>query len=327
MFKPQIIYKGENDDKTNSFIHYFANRVLNQNKNFLCAVTGPTGVGKSWLSGAIGEKYGRLYNINYDPKVHTLFSLKDLLDLINRKDLEEILPPGSFLMFDEPQVSVNARDWRSESNQILSTLVSTFRNMRLIIFFATPYLEFIDKQSRILFHAEIRVQGFDKTNNKTLCKPRLLEWNARKQDFYSKRLIIRYPVKNKPVLNWYHLQYWRVYKPSKEWINIYEKLKLSFTKRLNRELKQQYEYIQGQINKGKDLVTLSELYEQHGLNYKLFAQELPHLTPYALERLVAMIKKQKKAEAQKEKEEKKLREQEIKVKSLEKPKIEPILAK
>lgn len=313
MGRPQIVYKTPNEDRSLSFIHYFASRVLDNNKNFLCAVTGPTGAGKSWLCGSIAERYAKIYGINYDPKVHTIFSIKDLLDLINRKDLDKVLPAGSVIMFDEPQVSVNARDWRSEANQILSTLTSTFRNMRLIVFFATPYLEFIDKQSRILFHAEIEVIGFDKTTNYTLCKPRFLQWNARKGDFYKKRLVIRYPVDDKDVLNWYYLQYWEMYKPTKEWIEAYEEQKIAFTKKLNRELKQQYEFMQSQHNKGRDLVLLSDLYDKHGLDYKLFAEALPHVTPYALERLVAMLRKQKKEEEKIEKQRKKIEEEEKKL--------------
>lgn len=308
MFRPQITYKDPKVTRKNSFIHYFANRVLNNNKNFLCAVTGQTGSGKSWLSGAVAEIYSNLYDIGYNPRIHILFSVKELLDLINRKDLLEVLPPGSIILFDEPQVSANARDWRSEANQILGTLTSTFRNMRLIVLFATPFLEFIDKQSRILFHAEIEVNGFDKTRNMTLCKPRFLEWNAKKGEFYKKRLIVKYAVEGKTSLNWYYLQNWEVPKPSKKWVEVYEGMKSSFTKRLNAELKQQYEYMQSQANKGRDLVKLIELWDEHGYKLHIFARELPHLSPYALERLVAMVKKQKKEDEKKLKEEAKLKE-------------------
>lgn len=321
MGRPVIQYKEVDADRKNSFIRYFAGRVLGSNKNFLCAVTGPTGSGKSWLCGSISEIYDEMYKIGYNPKLHIIFSIKELLDLINRKDLVDVLPPGSIIMFDEPQVSVNSRDWRSEANQILNTLTSTFRNMRLIIFFATPFLEFIDKQSRILFHAEIEVKGYDKTTGLTLCKPRMLEWNGKKQDFYKKRLIVKYPTKEKSVLDWYYVQYWEVPKPSKEWINIYEDMKLRFTKKLNAELKAQFEYTQSQSNKGRDLVKISDLYEEYGLNYRVFANELPHLSPYAIERLAAMVKKQKKEEEKAKKEAEKLKKQDIKKiepKSLEK---------
>lgn len=313
MFRPQVTYTIPGEERTDSFVHYFANRVLNNNKNFLCAVTGPTGSGKSWLCGAISEKYAKLTGIKLNTNVHILFSLKELLDLINSPDLDQILPPGSFLFFDEPQVSVNSRAWQSEANQILSTLVSTFRNMRLVVFFATPYLEFLDKQTRILFHAEIEVKSFDKTTNYTTCKPRLLEWNGKKQEFYRKRLIIRYIDPKKNVYSWYYLQLWEVHKPTNEWVLVYEAMKSAFTKRLNRELQQQYNFSQSQQNKGRDLVIISDLYKEHGENYRLFAKELPHLSPYLLERLVAMVKKQEKAEKKKI--------------SLEKPAIELNLAK
>lgn len=296
MGRPIIQYNDPNMDRKHSFIRYFASRVLNNNKNFLCAVTGPTGAGKSWLCGAISEIYSEWYGINYSPKIHTIFSVKELLDLINHPDLDNVLPPGSIIMFDEPQTSVNSRNWRDESNQVLNTLTSTFRNMRLIILFATPFLEFIDKQSRILFHAEIEVKGYDKTTGLSLCKPRLLEWNAKQGVFYRKRLVVKYPEEGKSVLEWYFVQYWKIPKPSKGWQVVYEAAKLAFTKRLNRELKQQFEYSQSVQNKGRDLVRLIELWDTHGYNLRKFSTELPHLSAYSLERLVAMVRKQKKEE-------------------------------
>ena len=45
---------------------------------------------------------------------------------------------------------------------------------RLIVFFATPYLEMIDKQSRILFHGEFKVLGYDKNTKVANIKPRFL---------------------------------------------------------------------------------------------------------------------------------------------------------
>lgn len=299
-FRPTLTYNSPEEDRKHSFVKYIANRVLGYNKNFLCAVTGQTGSGKSWLSGSVGEEYSKLTGIPYRAKGYTIFSLRELLDLINDEDLENKLPPGTFLMFDEPQVSVNSREWQSEANQILSTLTSTFRNMRLVIFFATPYLEFLDKQTRILFHGEIKVKGYDRTTNLTLCEPRLLEWNGKKQDFYKKRLIVKYPNPNKNVHDWYYLQEWEVSKPSQAWIEDYEAMKLSFTRKLNKQLQQQYYFTQAQSNKGQDLVTISDLYKQHGENIYKMTQELPHLTPYQIERLLGMVKKQIKAEKEKE---------------------------
>lgn len=318
MGRPIILYNDPDVERKHSFIKYFASRVLNNNKNFLCAVTGPTGAGKSWLCGAISEIYSKEYGIYYNPKVHTIFSVKELLDLINRKDLDDVLPPGSIVMFDEPQVSVNSRDWRSEANQVLNTLTSTFRNMRLIILFATPFLEFIDKQSRILFHAEIEVKGYDKTTGLSLCKPRLLEWNPRKGDFYKKRLVVKYPDREKTALEWYFVQHWTVPKPSKQWQIVYEAAKLAFTKKLNRELKQQFEYSQSVQNKGRDLVRLIELWDDGGYNLRKFSTELPHLSPYALERLVAMVRKQKKEEEKARKEEAKAKLEQSKLENKQK---------
>ncbi|GAI81262.1 unnamed protein product, partial [marine sediment metagenome] len=113
------------------------------------------------------EEYAKMFNIEFNPEDHVISSLKELLLLITSKDLEKKVSFGSVILFDEPQVEGNARNWQSEMNKALSQLISTFRNQRLIILFATPYLEFIDKQSRILFHGEFKVLGYDRNTQIT----------------------------------------------------------------------------------------------------------------------------------------------------------------
>lgn len=274
------------EDRKNSFIKYFSGRVMNNNKNFLCAVTGQTGSGKSWLTGSIGEQYRELTGMPFDPKEHTIFSLKELMKIITSEDeaTRERIKPCTFLHFDEPQVSTNSRDWQSESNKILNTLTSTFRNMRLVILFATPYLEFLDKQTRILFHAEIKVNGFDKTTGLTLCQPRLLEWAPHAEQFYRKRLIINYFEEQKKVPSWYYLQNWEVKKPSKAWIDVYEPMKADFTRKLNLELANRLEFGKGGKKEAKDgkgksngISDVIEAYEKTGGNFLEIAKLLPNM--------------------------------------------------
>jgi hypothetical protein len=51
-----------------------------------------------------------MFDIPFDPKIHVISSLKQLLLLINGKDLEKNIQYGSIIVFDEPQVGANARD-------------------------------------------------------------------------------------------------------------------------------------------------------------------------------------------------------------------------
>jgi len=293
-YQPIVIYRNPNEKRVNSIIRYIGNRVQRSNKNFLCAVVGSTGVGKSWSCLTMAEIYSKMFNIPFIPDVHVISSLKELLLLITNKEVEKNIQFGSVIVFDEPQVEGNARNWQSEMNQALSQLISTFRNQRLVIFFATPFLEMIDKQSRILFHGEFKVLGFDRNTGVTNIKPRFLEYIKTKGDFYRKRLIIQFKTKDKEVMTITKLNIWKINKPSQSTIDVYEKKKKSFTDNLNKKLLNQIELSEKQEegkNKSDELFKVEELFDKYGENYIAMLKEMPHLSPFSLEKYVFFIKK------------------------------------
>lgn len=293
-FQPRVIYSNPDDTRENSIIRYIGNRVLRSNKNFLCALVGQTGAGKSWAGLKICELYSQMFDIPFDPNIHVISSLKELLMLITAPDFDKKIQYGSILLFDEPQTEANARNWQSEANQALNQLVSTFRNQRLVVLFATPYLEFIDKQSRILFHGEFKVLGYDKNTKITKIKPRFLEYNKNIDDFYRKRLVIQYAVHDKPVHNVSKLNFWHIDKASDKTILVYEAKKKKFTDALNRKLLEQMELKEkGQEgkNKAEDFFKVKKLYEKYGEDYFKIAEEMPHIAPTTLEKMVNLIKR------------------------------------
>ncbi len=295
-FQPMVIYRNPESNKENSILRYIGNRVLTRNANFLCAVVGATGAGKSWASLKMAEEYARMYDIDFNPEYHVISSLKELLQLITADDVDKKIGFGSVIVFDEPQVEGNARNWQSEMNQALGQLISTFRNQRLVIFFATPYLEMIDKQSRILFHGEFRVLGFDKNTKITKIKPRFLEYNKKKGDFYRKRLIIQFATKDKPVMTTRKLNFWHLSVASKKTIDAYEQKKKRFTDHLNKKLLNQLELSERQAegkNKSDELFKVQALFEKYGENYIRILEEMPHLSPFTVEKYVLFVKKSK----------------------------------
>lgn len=296
-YQPMVIYRNAETKKKDSVIRYIGNRVLKSNKNFLCAVVGQTGCGKSWACLRMAELYSKMFNIPFDPKVHVISSLKELLELITGKNVDKKIKIGSVIVFDEPQVENNARSWQSEMNQALSQLISTFRNQRLIVFFATPFIDMIDKQSRILFHGEFKIEGFDKNTCETTIKPRFLEWNKRKGDFYRKSLIVRFKTDDKSVMVTSKLFSWKVYKPSQYIIDVYEGKKKLFTDKLNKKLLDQLKLSERQAegkNKADDFMRLKVLYEKYGADYVKLVENMPHISPLSLEKMVLMIKRTEK---------------------------------
>lgn len=293
-FQPMVIYRNPDENRKDSVIRYIGNRVLRANRNMLVALVGSTGAGKSWAGLSLCEKYSKMFNIPFNPEDHVISSLKELLLLITNKDVDKKIQFGTALLFDEPQVEANARNFQSEMNQALSQLISTFRNQRLVVFFATPYLEMIDKQSRMLFHGEFKVLGFDKNTGITRIKPRFLEYNKKIDDFYRKRLIIQYKTNDKIAMNITKLNFWEVERASTETINIYEGKKKSFTDNLNKRLLNQIELNEKQQegkNKNEELIKVRELYNQFGEDYIKIMEQMPHLSPFTVEKYIFFIKK------------------------------------
>src|SRR3990167_998882 len=50
-FQPLVIYRNPKDNREHSIIRYIGNRILKQNKNFLCALVGTGGMGKCQPAG------------------------------------------------------------------------------------------------------------------------------------------------------------------------------------------------------------------------------------------------------------------------------------
>ena len=293
-FQPKVIYPNPKTSRENSIIRYIANRVLRNNKNMMVALTGQVGNGKSWSGLSMCEMYSKLTGIEFDPNIHVISSLKELLQLITSKDLDKKIRVGTAILFDEPQVEVNSRSFQSEVNQAFNALISTFRNQRLVVFFALPYLEMIDKQSRILFMGEFRVEGFNKNTKITTIKPRFLEWSKGNEEFYRKRLIVEFSIEGKRKRNLMKLNTWHIPKPSDEIIDVYEAKKKKFTDELNKKLLEKIE-LRDKINEGKNKADefwkIKAIYDKYGEDYLQVLEEMPNLNPQTIQKYFWIIKK------------------------------------
>jgi len=298
-FQPMVIYRDPEVDKKNSILRYIGNRVLRNNRNFLCAVVGATGSGKSYGCLRMAEDFSEMFDIEFDPEHHVISSLKELLILITEPKETRKIRAGSVIVFDEPQVEGNSRSWQSDINKALGQLISTFRNQRLVVFFALPFLEMLDKQTRILFHGEFKAEGFDKNTKVATIKPRFLEYNKNKGDFYKKRLIVQYKTDGKSAMNVTKLGLWHIPLASKHLVDAYELKKDKFTHDLNKKLLNQLELAEKQAegkDKSDELFKVGRLYDQYGEDYYKILGEMPHMSPFAVEKYLQFIKKSRKVE-------------------------------
>jgi len=223
-----VVYRGK--PKVNSWARWMVGRTMKQNKNNLISVIGQTGSGKTYTAISICEIMSKMDGVPFGID-NVVFSLRELMDLINSGKLKR----GSKIIFDEPQVSISAREFQSEANKVFNYLLSTFRHRNLTLFFCTPFETLLDKNSRRLFHARFETMSINRNNNTCRIKPRFIEYSDFKTDAYRKQLIVMFKDENGRNKS-QKLFYWDVPKPSKELIEQYEQKKLEFTNNLNKNI-------------------------------------------------------------------------------------------
>ena len=288
-FTPEVHYKNVKTDRSNAILKYIGSRVLNNNKNFLCAITGQTGAGKSWAGLGMCEMYSKMYGINFDVEVHTIHTLRQLLSLIKNKELEKKIEIGTPLLFEEPQATDgNARNWQSESNKMLSVLLSTFRNQRLVVFFTTPFLSMIDKQSRMLFHAEFKIAGFNKQTKTTKIMPRFIEYNGDMEKFYKKKLIVHFAREGKRTFGREKVSMWEIPMASEPLTKQYEAIKARFSVDLVNKLWDKLDNKQEATQEKTKVEIVQDAIAKHGLNRLTLCKEL-RMTPHTLETYLKAI--------------------------------------
>lgn len=294
--RPFVIYRDIGAEKENSVIRYIGNRVLRNNKNFLCAVTGETGGGKSWACVSIAEQYSKMFGIPFDPEKDCFFSFLDLLKLMNDKEERARIPAGRILIYDEMQSEANSRDWQSGTNKNLIRVLSTFRNLRFIVLFPTPIFDSLDAQARKLLHGEFQMAGFNVNTKMSMIVPRfLVGWNRKKQEPYRYKLLVKYKKEGKEGHSGYLLHNWELPKASNELLVVYERKKQEFSDRINAEMLnnqlKMMNKLEPNVKKSSYLGKVLPLYEKYGENYIQILKEIPEIGPIALEKYIKLIKK------------------------------------
>ena len=238
MATPKVIYRDSTIPRDDSWGRYVSARIFKNNENWLCAMTGLAGVGKTYtaLSKAIEwQKYGFSFSLD-----NMVFSFLDLMKLINYGNLKR----GSIIIIEEPQTEINSKTWQSEINKCFFQLASTFRHRGYVVFFTNPFLHDLDKSVRKLFNAEWNVLGKDQNLMLAKVKPQALEWNSQKDDWYRHYLKVVYKPEGKSRYVKRKLKQIYVKHPPKSISEPYEELKLAFTTALNRKIQAKLEEIQ-----------------------------------------------------------------------------------
>jgi len=218
------------EEKIPSWIEYIRRRIKN-NKNFLCMIVGPTGSSKSFSGLSILEMLNENFNIDM-----TIFRGKDLMTLINSGEYEYKKNDGENtigFLWDEAGVDLSNRSWQSTTNKVLNFLLQTFRHKNFVLIFTAPYMDFVDSSTRKLFHAVFETCGINKQNQTSTLKPKQLQYNADRKKFYYHYLKVL-----KKGVGMVKIKRWKIPRPSKNLEKEYEKKKIYFTSKLNKEIEQ-----------------------------------------------------------------------------------------
>lgn len=131
-------------------VSYIKDRVYNSPKNVIIVIVGEPGTGKSNLGIALLHKLNpELFEEMTPEEVlekRLAFNPTRFLEIINDPETKK----GSVVVFDEPQINFNSRDFYSTTNKMINKVLTTFRHRQLITIFCTPSLSYIDSQARKL---------------------------------------------------------------------------------------------------------------------------------------------------------------------------------
>lgn len=160
-----------------SFILDYIRRRIKNNKNFLCAILGPTGSGKTYSALRLAEELDPSFSVD-----RVVFSGLEFMRVL--KDL----PSGSVIVFDEAGVGMSAQEWQKKNNKIFNYVLQTFRYRNIIVFFTTPDPAFITAANRRLFHAGFETVSINHQSQKAILKPKFIQINVGTGKEYRKYL-------------------------------------------------------------------------------------------------------------------------------------------
>jgi len=136
------------------FIDKLSKRVIEKNKNATILTVGDyVGAGKSYLAMKLAEQF----HIANDLPTFTIdnvgFFPEEFLSFVRSADRY------SSFVFDDAGLSVSSRQWYSEVNQILTSVVESYRFLNLVVFITVPIRSLIDKNIRELSNFLITVSN------------------------------------------------------------------------------------------------------------------------------------------------------------------------
>lgn len=191
-----------------------------QDDNWMSAVVGETGKGKSLFSMALAEAVWPDLSID-----EVAFGLVELMRLVNDRSYG----PGSMVILEEGSVEAAAEDFHELSNKVLRTVTETWREQNRGMIINLPTFARLDKPTRQRMTALIQVEKLYEGHGFSVAKYKHLQTNSDTGELY----------RHYPRINGKKHKYLKCRRPSQDLLEAYKKKKEEYTKDLNRDLLEQ----------------------------------------------------------------------------------------
>jgi hypothetical protein len=192
-------------------------RMHNEDDNWMGAVVGETGSGKSWAALRLCEAVDPDFSID-----QVAFNVVEFLRLVN----DDSLGRGSMILFEEASVELSAHDWQSTENQFMRNVLDTWRHQNRGAVFTLPTFGGLDKGARGRMSALIQMWRKRAEQGYTLAKYKRLQ-----QDSDSGQIYRKYPT-----IDGQEHRLLKFTAPSPDLIEAYEQRKAQYTDDLNQQL-------------------------------------------------------------------------------------------
>lgn len=211
------------------------NARLKHNQNFLLAITGSTGSGKSYVSLRLGELWYKYYfEKEFDGETFVCFSIGEVMKVLTNGGVKK----GTMIILEEAGTSLNALDFQNKVSKLFSFILQSFRSMNIILIFNLPVLTMLNKSARILLHAHFITHKIDYDTEIAKVKPLFHQLNQSKGKSYWKYPRIKLNGRTVAVKKFNYSI------PSKKARELYEKKKFKFVNKLSNSFSKELEQIE-----------------------------------------------------------------------------------
>ena len=208
--------------KGNPILDSVRARLWRRNANWISAIVGGVGSGKSWSAISIADYVDNDFSID-----KVFFRIADFVNAIN----EGKITKGSCCVLDEAGISWQARNFMRDENKQISQLFQIMRFLNFGVIMTVPSLYFVDKHGRDLLHAIMKTKTINYDQGYCELEYKLNDFN---------------PILNKPYRKYPRIRCddgkirrvasIKVFKPDQSLINRYEEKKKIFAMKLIRDV-------------------------------------------------------------------------------------------